>query len=170
MVKQGIKFISYGCVLLLTGCNVGSEENQSVTGISSQVSAANTTTGSLAKPAPVVNESSASAAVPAQSEVYQLVVHGVNSVGQRLGTALQFQKTVMNSKSNAVELIWFEPARAADGSCLRDLAGYDVVYSAQASATEITVAFDLASRDLSCTAVGATECGDVRECRYQLTL
>jgi len=30
--------------------------------------------------------------------------------------------------------------------------------------------FDLASRDMSCATVGVTECGDVRECRYNLTL
>jgi hypothetical protein len=150
-------------MLLLGGCNVGSDEGQTPTAsVNSQTVSAASVTGQISKPQP---ESAST-----RTELYYLVLHGLDAAGKRIGQALEFRKTVSETDSASVQLIWFEPNRKADGSCLRELRGYDLEYSQQPGVYNTQLTFDLASRDMTCSTVGTTECGDVRECRYNLTL
>lgn len=147
--------------LLLSGCNVGSDEGQQP--------AANTgnTSGTT-------NSSSTSTqkvgTVGSETTTYYLLLQGLNASGQPVSHAIQFQRQVSSSDFPSVQLTWFEPNRNADGSCLRDLSAYELKYGQQASDYNTTLSFDLAARDMSCTSVGSTECGDVRECRYTLSM
>ena len=170
VVKLVIRVCGYGCALLLAGCNVGSDENQQPGSTGGTVSSLSTQSVQVSKPGSTSSQIIQSTTDQPQSDVYTLVMHGVNSSGERIGSAVQFQKVVSPNQTSPVELIWFQPARAADGSCLHDLAGYDVVYNTVPASNDVTLPFDLASRDLTCTSVGTTECGDVRECRYNLTI
>jgi len=106
----------------------------------------------------------------APTETYYLLLQGINGSGQHISHAILFQRQVGTVDNPVVQLSWFEPNRNADGSCLRDLSGYELKYGQQANEYNTTLRFDLAAREISCTSVGSTECGDVRECRYQLTL
>ena len=167
-------FSAIGCcgLLALAGCKVGSDESQQPTAsTSSQTAATASLTGQLLKTTAIslANEPATTLA-PARTETYYLVLHSLNMTGVRSGNAIEFQKSVKNSESSKVQLIWFEPRRKSDGSCLQDLSGYELEYGLQRDSYNTTLKFDLASPDMVCTAVGTTECGDVRECRYNLTL
>ena len=159
-------------LLALGGCNVGSEESQQPTAsTSSQTAATTALQGQLLKPA-VTAASTDPADVQAgsQPETYYLVLHGLDATGQRLANAFEFRKSVGNADNSGVQLIWFEPNRDAEGGCLSGLGGYELEYGMQPDAYNTTLKFDLASPDMVCTTVGTTECGDVRECRYNLAL
>lgn len=127
--------------------------------------------GQLAKPLlatgmnPGSDTSSAS-----HPEAYYLLLHGLNAAGQSVTHSYEFQKNVKRQGDRSVQLIWFEPNRAVDGGCLQGLSGYALEYGRQPGTYDTSLTFDLASRDMTCTTVGTTECGDVRECRYNLTL
>lgn len=156
-----------GMILLLAGCNVGSDEGQQ--------SAANTgntsgTTSSSSTSAQKTIITAVGSETTAPTETYYLLLQGLDGSGQHISHAIAFQRQVSESNHPSVQLIWFEPNRHADGSCLRDLSGYELKYGQQANEYNTSLRFDLAAREMSCTSVGSTECGDVRECRYQLTL
>lgn len=172
MVKQIFSMASFGgLVLLLGGCNVGSDQSQPNTSGGTQPAATTTVQSQLLSTALTPTaKPTALATIPAHTDTYYLVLHGVNAAGERIGYSIDFQKNVANTGNPAVQLIWFEPNRKADGTCLQDLSGYDLEYGLQATDLNTTLKFDLASRDMTCTTVGTTECGDVRECRYNLAL
>lgn len=168
MVKWTFSAVGFCGLLVLGGCNVGSDESQQPnTSTSSQAITATSVQGQLLKTA--VSPTTTATTVT-HTETYYLVLHGVTTAGERIGSSIMFQKNVSSSDSPSVQLIWFEPNRKADGSCLQDLGGYDLEYGLDPSSYNTTLTFDLTSRDMSCTTVGSTECGDVRECRYNLTL
>lgn len=162
-----------GLLLALGGCNVGSDQNQlpnpTVSTQPALTSAIQPRSLNNAAPSTTANATTAVAA-STHTQTYYLVLHGINPVGERIGSAIDFQKSVQDSNNPSVQLIWFEPNRKADGTCLPALGGYDLEYGLQPDRYNTSLRFDLASRDMSCTTVGTTECGDVRECRYNLTL
>jgi len=160
-----------GFVLLLGGCNVGSDTSQPNNSGGTQPAATTTVQGqSLSSTLTPTAKPTAPATTSTHTDTYYLVLHGVNAAGERIGYSIEIQKNVSNTGNPSVQLIWFEPNRKADGTCLHDLSGYDLEYGLQANDLNTTLKFDLASKDMACTTVGTTDCGDVRECRYNLTL
>lgn len=158
-------------LLTLGGCNVGSDDGQTS---SSAASAQTTTTSQQAQSLDSTLSSSSNTATtasgPAQTVTYYLVLQGTNANGDRITNSIVFKKSVSASNASSVQLIWFEPNRNTEGSCTRDLNGYELKYGQQPNTYNTSLQFDLASRDMSCTTVGSNECGDVRECRYNLSL
>lgn len=171
MVKRFLNTASIGGLFLLLGaCNVGSDQ-QPTGSISTMPAQTSSVQAQAVKPA-VTATTTATTPVTAEThtEIYYLVLHGLNAAGAGIGNSIEFQKSVQTDKNPGVQLIWFEPNRKADGSCLQDLSAYRLEYGMQPNNYNTTLKFDLASRDMSCSTVGTTECGDVRECRYNLTL
>ncbi|MBI1422501.1 MAG: hypothetical protein GC149_03470 [Gammaproteobacteria bacterium] len=167
MKRLLLSWFAYGVpLLLLGGCDVGSDEGQPPGGISSSQS------NSQAVPATQTLKSAptAVATASASTDTYYLKLFAVNAAGDRVSDAVLFEKSVPRQGDGVVQLVWFEPVRKADGSCLRELSGYALQYGLQSETYSVSMAFDLASPALACTSVGTTECGDVRECRYQTTL
>jgi hypothetical protein len=155
-----------GLMLLLGACNVGSDEGQQSTSASASQTFA-TTSSQYQISKPVADNTSPAAS---HSETYYLLLHGLNAEGKPVTNAYAFQKYVNAPGNQSVQLIWFEPNRTADGTCLHGLNGYELEYGMQPGSYNIRLRFDLASRDMTCMTVGTTECGDVRECRYNLSL
>ena len=158
---------AYGVLLLLLGgCDVGSNEGQQPSGISSSQSNSQTAAATQTQKLAQTTVSASNAG----TDNYYLKLYGVNAEGKRIGDTILFEKSVSHQGDGAVQLVWFEPARKADGSCMQELSGYALQYGAQPDTYTVSMAFDLASPALACTTVGTTECGDVRECRFQTTL
>ncbi len=159
-------------MFLLSACNVGSDEGQQATVAASNQSVVTTPTQvQTAKPVVTssINIATQSSKLD-QPETYYLLLHGLNAVGKPVTNSYAFQKVISLQGDHSVQLIWFEPNRASDGSCLQELSGYALEYGQQPNNYNTRLTFDLASQDLACTTVGTTECGDVRECRYKLSL
>jgi hypothetical protein len=156
-----------GLFTSLIGCDVGSDQS---TQPNSSTSTQPAQTSTVQAQSVRLALSTAPATVAVHTQTYYLVMHGLNAKGERIGTSLEYQKSVSLVNNPSVQLIWFEPNRKADGTCLQDLSGYNVEYGLQPASYNTSLNFDLASRDMSCATVGVTECGDVRECRYNLTL
>jgi hypothetical protein len=160
-----------GLCLLLAGCNVGSDQPQppipTDTSQPALASSSQPLSRTLAAQAPTAPSP---VTTPSHTQTYYLVLHGFTTAGERIGYSIALQKAIPQGSNPDVQLTWFEPTRNADGSCLSGLAGYDLQYGLQPDSYYVSLRFDLASRDMSCTTVGTTECGDVRECHYTLTL
>jgi len=164
-----------GCsvlLLLLGACNVGSDEGQqSTVAASNQLVVTTSSQGQTAKPVAAATANfSTEASKPKLTETYYLLLQGLNGSGKPVTNAYAFQKNVSAQGDHRVQLIWFEPNRAPDSSCLPELSGYELAYGHQPHNYNARLTFDLASQDMVCATVGTTECGDVRECRYTLNL
>jgi len=158
---------------MLGGCNVGSDEGGQSTSSSSTSSQTATTSTQGQTLKPTLTQSPnliTSASAPSQMDSYYLALHGLNAAGEKVTNTIVFRKSVTANNNPRVQLIWFEPNRQVNGSCLQDLSGYALEYGQQPDSYNTKLSVDLASRDMTCTTVGATECGDVRECRYNLSL
>lgn len=156
-----------GMALLLGGCNVGSDEGTQSAANAGNININGTTSSS---PASAQKVTAVGSQTNTPTDTYYLLLQGIDGSGQPVSHAIQFQRQVSSPDNPVVQLTWFQPNRNADGSCLRDLSGYELKYGQQANDYNTTLRFDLAAREMSCTSVGSTECGDVRECRYKLSL
>lgn len=172
MVNGLLSAVGYGSLLLLIGgCNVGSDENQRPTASGvTQTSAAFAVQGQTLKAAVMPAMTTAPVDALNHPQTYYLILQGVNAAGAPVGNATEFTQAVVNADNPSVQLIWFEPNRNADGSCLADLSAYNLHYGLQQDQLNVSMKIDLASEAMACTTVGATECGDVRECRLNLSL
>lgn len=158
--------VGIGMALLLGACNVGSDEGQQASATSSNTNG----TSNLSPASTQKLTSVASSEASSPMENYYLLLQGVDSRGQAVSHAILFQRQVSAPDNPVVQLSWFEPDRNPDGSCLHNLSAYQLKYGQQANSYNTSLNFDLAARDMSCTSVGTTECGDVRECHYKLSL
>jgi hypothetical protein len=171
VIKWNLLAIALCGLMLLGGCNVGSDESQQSSSSAGSQTATTSTQGqtlktTLSQTSTLISPTS----VSTLTETYYLALHGLNAAGKKVTNSIVFQKSVKAGDSASVQLIWFEPNRQANGSCLQDLSSYELEYGQQPNSYNTKLTFDLAAREMSCTTVGVTECGDVRECRYKLSL